>query len=184
MCTTQFHMFVLAMILLIVVQTVEAGHTKKLQYTPGVLLRDLLTENTEATEAPLSPDDLLKSDDSSDWNPHEYRIGDRDPAIDNLLASLTELGIQSEKPSAHFLLGLYERLQQGQDLPAAAGHTHDDNIKQADTIRSFTAQGNNLYYNTFSPVLFLHSSLETLFFHPYFLLKFPFCFSFLFYATF
>ncbi len=138
---------ILLVTLVLALSTVDAGRKNK--YSPGVLLRDLLNNDNEDNEdSVLSPDDLLnsESDEVDDLSESSYRPGDRDPAIDDLLASLTEHGIQSEKPSAHFLLGLYERLQRGEDLPEATGQAHDDSVKQADTIRSFTAQG-KIWFN-------------------------------------
>ena len=75
---------------------------------------------------------------------------------DDLLESLSQHGIQSESPSAHFLLNLYEKLRKGEDLSQATGSgTH---LSGADTVRSFSNSGEcfkfnvNLFYMKFHKV--------------------------------
>ncbi len=48
--------------------------------------------------------------------------------------------------SARFLLEMYQKLQEGEDLPSAAGYSYvDAAILRADTVRSLPAKGGHLF---------------------------------------
>lgn len=92
-------------------------------------LKDFLNTGEPPKENGRGPLSMLTSSDPKGQGPPE----------DDLLDSLSQHGIHSESPSAHFLLSLYEKLRKGEDLSEAAGHRTD--LSGADTVRSFSNSG-------------------------------------------
>ena len=141
-------------IVVVVLRMSSAQDTRiPLQPAPGILLRDLLNSDSPP---------ITGSDDLDGWaglytgsestgggflrEYDDYESDSDDSATDDLLASLSERGLNIDEPSAHFLLDLYEKLQSGENLAQSSGHTttgsrHGLDLDQADTVRSYTPKG-------------------------------------------
>ena len=68
--------------------------------------------------------------------------GHRTPLREELAVTLAAEGADTDNPSTRFLLDLYGRLEDGQDLQHATGHEGpDSSLARADTVRGTSAYG-------------------------------------------
>ena len=122
----------------------------QLSKTQEDLLREVFNVHVEDLKLEFSEE----AESSSQWmgsrraiTPYDLATSNlptgiaQEATLEDLMATLGEQGIEVERPSAHFLLDLFERLQRGEPLSEAAGGTASSALEEADTIRSFTPSG-------------------------------------------
>ena len=104
-----------------------------------MLLRDIIYAVTDRGSTPRRRKGGKRRSGGEDIS----HVGLKTTDVQELLAALESRGMSAEEgetPGAQFILQLYEKLQTGETLRQASGH-RGTSLRQADTVRTFTASG-------------------------------------------